>query len=126
MTHPFTPSQLARLIATGLVLWLIAALMIHGVNAVGALRGMAWVAVYLLTFPLGWTFVVTGRIVAGLAPGQILGGVAVMTAAAVMADGVALRLIPWLYGSDPMAGAALLLFGGGAGLAVGYWMNRAG
>lgn len=117
-------AQIGRLIALSLVLWLAATLYIDLLP--GALtdpfRGAVGFAVSL---PVGWLSVVLTRYVGKLAPRQLLPGVGLVGALAMMIDGVALRWFPAIYGSDPAAirlGAAWLLWGYGISLAIAVGM----
>lgn len=116
--------QIGRLVALSLVLWLAAALYIHLMPRAltDPIRGAVGFAVSL---PVGWLSVVMIQYVGKLAPRQLLWGVGLVGALAMMIDGVVLRWFPAVYGSDPTAirlGAAWLLWGYGASLAIAVGM----
>lgn len=126
MTTSLLPSQLAVMVATSLGFWLSAALLIGGLDALGLFAGPGWIALYAVAAALGWPVALLVQMLARLQRGPILAGVAIGTAAALMADGLALHLVPGLCGSDPQAAASLLFWGAGAGMAVAAAMYRAG
>jgi hypothetical protein len=117
--------QIGRLLALSLVLWVAATLYIDLLP--GALthpiRGPVG---FLASLPVGWLSVLLARYVGRLAPRQLLAGVGLVGALAMMIDGVALRWFPSVYGSDPVAvrlGAAWLLWGYGVSLAIAVVMS---
>ena len=116
--------QIARLLALSFGLWVVATLYIHLLpNAlISPVRGSIG---FITTLPVAWLSIWLTRVCGGLRPGQLLAGVAVVGAAAMMIDGLALRWFSAVYGSDPLAvrlGAAWLLWGYGVSLAIALVM----
>lgn len=84
--------------------------------------------VYLIVIPGTFPFVLMLERLAGLARLQVFNGVAVATMAAILLDGVAQAWLPSLYGdsAELLAGAgAIILWGGGVGVALAWWRTRA-
>jgi hypothetical protein len=72
-------------------------------------------------------FLLVSKRIAGLKPDQTAIGVSVMTAAAILLDGVALAWFPQIYGNTVeiiAAAGAVILWGGGVGLVLGFLLNR--
>lgn len=61
---------------------------------------------------------------ASLSDGRTFAGVAVATAAALLCDGIAVGWVPELYGAEPRRAAAVILWGAGVAIALGWLMNR--
>ena len=118
--------QLGLCALTGAAFWFAAALLCGFLGPRGAYEGVNRIILYLLVI-LGTVPVVllVGRI-AGLARSQLGLGLAVGTATATLFDGLALAWWPALYGGPPyVAGAgAVILWGAGVGLVLGFWMAR--
>ncbi|TCS12855.1 DUF5367 family protein [Caulobacter sp. BK020] len=116
--------QIAKLVALSLGFWALATLYIRLLpNAlINPLQGSMG---FVTTLPVAWLSVWLTKVLARLAPNQLLSGVAFVGATAMMIDGVALRWFSDLYGSDPLAvrlGAAWLLWGYGVSMAVALTM----
>jgi hypothetical protein len=80
---------------------------------------------FIMALPGGWISVWLTKWVGKLSWDQVLPGVAVVGAVAMMMDGAALRWFPSLYSSDDTTvrlGAAWLLWGYGVGLGVAALM----
>ena len=120
-------SQLIRLIALGATLWLVAALLLRFLAPLDIYSGTGRYILYFLIIPGTFPFVLLVRYLAGLARNQIGIGMAVVTAAAILLDGVALGWFPQLYGEGienaANAGAAIL-WGGGVAITLGMLINR--
>jgi hypothetical protein len=120
-------SQIVILSALGVVLWLGVALNIRfrPQTFLDPVRGTLRFVVAPLA---GWISVWLCKLVAKLSPDQLLPGVAVAGAAAMMMDGAALRWFSTLYGFDERTlriGAAWLLWGYGVAFAVAViWAAR--
>lgn len=110
------------LAALGVALWLLFALLIRYAIPIGVFGSPAASALmFAAAFPCAWLLVRLGRQTATLAPEQIVPGVAVAAAAALLCDGLALTWAPRLYGADAasiLPAAAWLLWGVGACFAV--------
>jgi len=117
-------TQIARLIALSLGFWVLATLYIRLLpNAlINANQGSLG---FVATLPVAWLSVRLTKVIGRLAPNQLLFGVTVVGAIAMMIDGVALRWFSGVYGSDPRAvrlGAAWLLWGYGVSMAIALAM----
>jgi hypothetical protein len=113
----------------GAVLWLVFALLLRWLGPMGIYKGGLKAAIYLLAIPLTVPVVFQVERLAKLRREQVFTGMAVGTMSAVLLDGLALGFFPRLYGEtvEMWAGAgALILWGGGGGLALGWWRTRRG
>jgi hypothetical protein len=120
-----TPTQTIRLMLLSLALWIAATLYIRFLPdaLTDPLRGDLGFAT---TLPAAWLSVWLVKRCGGLAAGQLMAGVGVVGAMAMMIDGAALRWFPGLYGSEETVlrlGAAWLLWGYGVSLAVALGMT---
>jgi hypothetical protein len=116
--------QIAKLVALSLGFWVLATLYIRLLpNALtNPVQGSLG---FVTTLPVAWLSVWLTKASARLATNQLLFGVTVVGATAMMIDGVALRWFSGLYGSDPLAvrlGAAWLLWGYGTSMAIALAM----
>ncbi len=112
--------QVGSLVAVSLAMWAAATLYIRFLPGalVSPIRGAFG---FVTTFPIAWLSVVLTQHIGRLSSEQLLSGVAVVGAVAMMIDGVALRWFPGVYGPDPtvlILGAAWLLWGYGVSLGV--------
>lgn len=126
-SFPLNASQTIRCVVLGIVLWAVAVVIIRVLAPMGALEGTARIWTYLLVIPGTFPFLLVSKRVAGLPTDKTAVGVAVMTTAAVLLDGIALAWFPWLYGNTVeviAAAGAVILWGGGVGMALGFLMNR--
>jgi hypothetical protein len=127
-TDTGTPSrrQTLILVVYGIVLWFLAAMLVRFLAPMGALDGWARVLTYSLVVPATLPAVLIARRLARLGVAQTGIGLAVVTAAATLCDGIALAWFPALYAAEEhlvLAGAAVILWGAGVGLALGVAMN---
>lgn len=80
---------------------------------------------FLATFPIAWASVWLTKVIGKLKPAQLVPGVAVVCAFAMMVDGAALRWFPSVYALNDLVlrlGAAWLLWGYGLSLAIACWI----
>lgn len=122
-------SQKQVIISTiyGALLWFVAAMIVRYIGPMGAFEGEALVITYALVIPGTVPFLMLEQKLMGLAKGQLAGSVMVITATALLLDGLALNFFRGLYGNDRliiMAGAALIMWGAGVGLVLGMVMAR--
>jgi hypothetical protein len=125
---PFTTSQLAILIASGWVFWFVGAMICRVIGDMGWFDGSARLLVYAALVPGTVPVVLLARHLAKLADDQVALGIAIVTAAAIMLDGIALAWFPALYGQgidQTAASGAVILWGGAVAIALGCWFNRA-
>jgi hypothetical protein len=119
--------QVLILIALSAVFWVLATLYIHFLpgaftNPVQGATG------FITTLPIAWLSVLLTRSVARLSANQLLPGVGIVGAIAMMIDGIVLRWFPIAYSSDQIIlrlGAAWLLWGYGVSLCVALLMSVA-
>jgi hypothetical protein len=124
---PFTPKQLLILIVLGVVFWFLAAMLVGTIGPMGALSGRARWITYVLVIPGTIPAILISRRLASLTRSQTSTGLLVVTAAALLLDGIAHAWFPSLYGSDPqllLAGAAVIFWGAGVGLILAFIMSR--
>lgn len=111
------PSQVLRLVLLSLALWAIATAYIRLWPAAFT-DPVLGAAGFVTTLPMAWVSVWLVRRIAGA---QLLAGVSLVGAVAMMVDGVALRFCPGVYGDGEALlrlGAAWLLWGYGVSLAI--------
>jgi hypothetical protein len=109
--------QIVRLAALAIVLWYAAALCIRVGLPAGLYGGSAGALLFVATGGLAWPTVRLAARVGALRPFQVVPGVAMACAVAMLCEGIALTWAPAVYGgvSPRLAlGAAWLLWGVGA------------
>jgi hypothetical protein len=124
---PLTQRQIIILAVYGAILWFVAAMLVRTIGPMGALDGHALLITYTLVIPGTVPAIWIGRMLAKLSHDQMAIGVMVVTAAALLLDGVAHAWFPGIYGNDPaliIKGAAVIFWGAGVGLVLGMIMNR--
>jgi hypothetical protein len=105
--------QLAIVIAWGVLLWFVVALLIRIAPRVVFDRGVLTVLLFSTGLPNAWLTVWLTRRLASLSPHQLVPATAIACAAAMLCDGMALTWTT-LYGpetKDLVPAAALLLWG---------------
>ncbi len=119
-----TDRQSTILIVFGLAFWLAAALFIRLAPYGLWDGGVGTMMLFAFTVPVALLSVKVAKRVAGLAPDQVLPGVAIASAAAMLCDGIG--LVWWsIYGeSDRLPGAAWLLWGVGMILFAAFFHAR--
>ena len=124
--RPLTAKQIIILALYGVVLWFLAAMLVRTLGPMGALDGFGRVITYALVIPGTVPAILIGRVLAKLSRDQTAISLIVITATALLLDGVAHAWFPSLYGTDPaliVKGAAVIFWGAGVGLVLGLIMN---
>lgn len=122
-----TIMQIGILAVYGAVLWFIAALLVRTLGPMGALDGPMGILTYALVIPGTVPAIIAARALAELRRDQTLAGIAVVTAAALLLDGIAHAWFTAFYGTDPaliIKGAAAIFWGAGIGLVLALIMNK--
>lgn len=124
---PLTNRQLTILTLYGVLLWFIAAMLVRVLVPMGALDGWPRALTYALIVPGTVPTIWIMQKIAALARTQLGVATAVVTATALLLDGVAAAWFPALYADSAegvLAGAAVILWGAGVGLVLGIVMGR--
>ena len=119
--------QTGTLGVIGMVLWFIAAILLRNIGPLGAFEGGNRVLLYALTIPGTMPFIGMTQKLARLASNQIAIGIAIVTATALLLDGVAVAWFPRLYGHELAQvtnSAAAILWGAGVGLILAFLLNK--
>ena len=122
-----TMLQIGMLAVYGAVLWFLAALLVRSVGPMGAFDGISGIITYALVIPGTVPAIIAARPLAKLRRDQTLAGIAMVTATALLLDGLAHAWFPSLYGTDPaliIKGAAAIFWGAGVGLMLALIMNK--
>jgi hypothetical protein len=122
-----TGAQMLILIAYGALLWLLAAMLVRAIGPLGWLIGGARLITYALVIPGTLPAIWIARRIARLDRNQALVSVTLLTATALLLDGVAHAWFRSLYGSDPaliVAGAGAIFWGAGVALTLALIMQR--
>jgi hypothetical protein len=125
-TAALSNAQRLSSVAYGVLLWFLAAMIVRYIGPMGAFVGNALWITYALVIPGTVPFVILGQILMGLDKAQVASSIMIITATALLLDGIAFNFFRSLYGSEPaiiMAGAALILWGAGVGLVLGMVMG---
>jgi hypothetical protein len=116
--------QLVVLIAFGLAFWLAAALFIRMAPLGLFGGGPGTMILFAMTVPLARFSVEVAKRIARLSSEQLLPGLAVPSAAAMLCDGIGLIWWPIYGDGDRLAGAAWILWGVGLILFAAFFSAR--
>lgn len=122
-----TTKQITILALYGVILWFAAANLVRVIGPMGAFDGMAGLMSFALVIPGTVPAIYGARWIAKLQTDQTAIAILIVTAAALLLDGIAHAWFPKLYGTDPaliIKGAAAIFWGAGVGLVLGLAMNR--
>lgn len=121
MTAPLSGRQLVLLVLLGIGFWLAGVGIVRLIAPLGALqdpwRALSYALLVLGTLPAVW---LTGRL-AGVPRHALLQAVGVVTAAALVLDGIVFGWMPQVYATGAEAqlqAAAFILWGGAVGLVL--------
>lgn len=118
--------QVAILVLLGLALWGAATAYIRLLPGMMA-DPLAGDLSFVTAIPMAWLSIILVRRAAGLSRDQLMAGVSVVGAAAMLIDGAVLHWAPAVYGTSETVvrlGAAWLLWGYGVSLAIALLMVR--
>ena len=122
-------TQAATLAIIGAVYWFIAALIVRR-TAVNWVDNEAMTAVVFALIVVGTVpALLLGYRIAGVARAHAAIAATIMTATALLLDGIALTWVRALYGSDPavvLGGGAAIMWGAGVALVLGMAIERRG
>jgi hypothetical protein len=122
-----TQRQTLLLVATGAAFWFLAALLLRIIAPMGALEGIMRGVSYALVIPGTFPFVLLARWLVALRDDQMGIGIAVATMTALLIDGIVVAWFPAVYGGQlPQVTncAAIILWGAGVALLLGFFMNK--
>lgn len=122
-----TGGQSLALIGIGAALWFIAAIILRNIAPMGTLEGTARAITYALVIPGTLPFVILTRHLVKLRHDQIAIGIAVVTATALLIDGIVVAWLPFIYSTEirHVANcAAAILWGAGVGLTLAFMLNK--
>ncbi len=120
-------AQIAILAIYGAILWFLAAILVRTIGPMGFLDGVWGIITYALVIPGTVPAILAARPLARLRRDQTAVGIAIVTATALLLDGIAHAWFPTIYGSDPaliVKGAAAIFWGAGVGLVLAIIMNK--
>jgi hypothetical protein len=121
-----TNKQTTAMIIIGFTLWALAAVILRMILPMGALEGANRAITYAVVIPATAPFVLITKTVAKLRSDQIFTGMAIVTATALLIDGIVIAWFPAIYGdnlTDVIKCAAAILWGAGVGLALACIFN---
>ena len=121
------PGQFAITVGFAVALWLLATLLIRYGGPMGLFGHAALALLFIATLPGDWLTILLVRRLAALRPDQIVAGIAVTSATAMLGDGFALAWARPAYGSetaDFLPAAAWLLWTYGLALALAFLIAR--
>jgi hypothetical protein len=122
-----TAIQIVILAIYGAMLWFAAAMLVRAIGPMGALDGGWRLLSYALVIPGTVPAIIIARPIAKLRADQTIAGISVVTATALLLDGIAHAWFPAIYGTDPaliVKGAAAIFWGAGVGLVLALTMNK--
>jgi hypothetical protein len=121
---------LGMMAVLGVLFWFGFAMFVRFMEPFGLLQGGARVAIFVVAIPIVLTLIPGVRMAMRFPAERMTEIIGIITAFAILLDGLAFGFFPAIYGTDPahqIAGAGLILWGGGLGILVAYAIQiRAG
>jgi hypothetical protein len=117
----------ARFAMLGTAFWAAGVLSVHALAALGGFARPYAAPLLCLTLPAAWLAARCGRRLLRLSPTHLVAGIALLSAPALLLDGVVLTWAPRLYVADPTdqrAAAAWLLWFVGVTIVLAVIMAR--
>jgi hypothetical protein len=114
-------------LAYGLGLAIGAMFLVRTLGPVGYLTGVPLAIAYAVLIPVTLPAVLLTQKVMGPFKDQVMLGVAVISAIALLVPGIGIGFFPALYGDKPehvIGAAGFLLWGGGVGLVLGLFLGK--
>jgi hypothetical protein len=127
MNLNLSPKQLAFSVGYGVALWIGAAFLVRTMGPMGALSGWGLVISYLVLIPGTVPAVLFTKQVVGPFRDNLLMSVSIISATALLLDGVTVGFFPTAYGTNAahqVAAAGFFLWGGGIGLVLALVMGK--
>ncbi len=122
-----TAKQSIILAIYGVILWFAAANLVRVIGPMGAFDGVAGLINFALVIPGTVPAIYGARWIAKLRPDQTAVAISIVTATALLLDGIGHAWLPQLYGTDPaliVKGAAAIFWGAGVGLVLAVLMTK--
>ena len=117
--------QALVVIALGVVLWFLGAVIISWAAPLGGLDGGWRLLTYALIIPGTLPFVFLVKWLARLRDDQVFAGIAAATGTAIACDSLAIPYFPIVYGTADLGDTgAVILWGGAVAIALGAMVNR--
>ena len=127
LTTELTTAKVIILMLQGVVEWYLAALAVKYVGPIGIFEGLWLPIMYVLSIPLLLPAVLFARWSVGFPAKQTLIPVAIVSATALLLDGIGMGMFrPLIYGHDPLivlAGGSTIFWGVGVALFIALIMS---
>jgi hypothetical protein len=122
------PLNLPLFMFLGIVFWFTGVLFVRLGGEALFISGSPWLFfLFAIAVPASWGFVQLTTMIGQVKGLQLLNALVIETITATLMDGTVLTWFQTIYSQDSaklLLIAAWLLWGGGMGLAVGYWQSN--
>jgi hypothetical protein len=127
MKDTITFKQMAFCVGYGLALWMGAIFLVRAMAGMGALSGVGLIIAFIVLIPATIPAVLLTQRVMGPSKAQLLVGVSIISAIALLLAGLSFSFSPSFYGTHPalvISAAGFILWGGGIGLVLALLMGK--
>jgi hypothetical protein len=127
LSSPLTGHEIAVMALLGAVFWFSFAILVRVMEPFGLLEGGAKTVMFAVTVPVTMVLMLGIQRVMSYPGARMVEVIGIITGFAIMLDGLAFGFFPQLYGREAahqIAGAGLILWGGGVGMMVALVMQR--